>query len=185
MSTSKTEPSIPYGKYFEFFPPKVWSLQHFSAMINEYYENTDKRNINNAFYKALKDVENNQTFTEEASQIAKELIKKKRVLYSGHLRCTFSRCLFTGSCHFTLRSVPNELLQVLRAPDLISLKDALSYIPPNITYSPYGTSSKSTTKVGGKLPKKGKDFPSHIILQIPCLAFHVPNFQLQEDILSI
>lgn len=79
MSTSKTEPSIPYGKYFEFFPPKVWSLQHFSAMINEYYENTDKRNINNAFYKALKDVENNQTFTEEASQIAKELIKKKRV----------------------------------------------------------------------------------------------------------
>jgi hypothetical protein len=79
MSTSKTEPSIPYGKYFEFFPSKVWSLQHFSAMINEYYENTDKRNINNAFYKALKDVENNQTFTEEACQIAKELIKKKRV----------------------------------------------------------------------------------------------------------
>lgn len=136
MSTSKTEPFIPYGKYFEFFPAKVWSLQHFSTMISEYYENTDKRNINNAFYKALKDVVNDQTFADEAQQIAKELIKKKRVstigenkilcpllafrsqkvLYSGHLRCTFSGCLFTSSCHFPLRSVPNELLQVLRAP---------------------------------------------------------------------
>uniref|UniRef100_U9TKK6 Uncharacterized protein n=1 Tax=Rhizophagus irregularis (strain DAOM 181602 / DAOM 197198 / MUCL 43194) TaxID=747089 RepID=U9TKK6_RHIID len=149
MSTSKTEPSIPYGKYFEFFPPKVWSLQHFSAMINEYYENTDKRNINNAFYKALKDVENNQTFTEEASQIAKELIKKKRIQIVHPPQKREKSCSSQIPWQLILQSLYAFLFS-----DLISLKDALSYIPPNITYSPYGTSSKSTTKVGGKLPKK-------------------------------
>ncbi|PKB99597.1 hypothetical protein RhiirA5_383076 [Rhizophagus irregularis] len=149
-------------------------------MINEYYENTDKRNINNAFYKALKDVENNQTFTEEASQIVKELIKKKR-----DIKEISTKQNLTTMEADTNSSSTSKKRKIMQQSDLISLKDALSYIPPNITYSPYGTSSKSTTKVGGKLPKKGKDFPSHIILQIPCLAFHVPNFQLQEDILSI
>ncbi|CAB5200525.1 unnamed protein product [Rhizophagus irregularis] len=141
-------------------------------MINEYYENTDKRNINNAFYKALKDVENNQTFTEEASQIVKELIKKKR-----DIKEISTKQNLTTMEADTNSSSTSKKRKIMQQSDLISLKDALSYIPPNITYSPYGTSSKSTTK--------GKDFPSHIILQIPCLAFHVPNFQLQEDILSI
>jgi hypothetical protein len=45
--------------------------------------------------------------------------------------------------------------------ELITLDDRFSYIPPHITYSPHGTFSKNTTKVGGKPPKKvllWKDF---------------------------
>jgi hypothetical protein len=83
MSNSKTKSLIPYGKYFEFFPSQVWSLQHFSAMITEYYEITDKRTINNAFYKTLEGVENDQNCTEEGRQIAKKLIKKKKVSAIG------------------------------------------------------------------------------------------------------
>ncbi|CAB4411211.1 unnamed protein product [Rhizophagus irregularis] len=77
MSTSEAELLIPYGKYFEFFPTKVWSLQHFSKMISEYYEINDKRVIHNMFYKMLKSVANDQNLTEDACNIAKELIEKR------------------------------------------------------------------------------------------------------------
>lgn len=83
MSTSETELYVPSEKYFEFFPQEVWSLQHFFAMISEYYKINDKRVIHNAFYKALKSVANDQNFTEEARQNAKELIKKKMVSAIG------------------------------------------------------------------------------------------------------
>jgi hypothetical protein len=79
LSTSEAELLIPYGKYFEFFPTKVWSLQHFSKMISEYYEINDKRVIHNMFYKMLKSVANDQNLTEDARNIAKELIEKRMV----------------------------------------------------------------------------------------------------------
>lgn len=71
MSTSEAELLIPYGKYFEFFPTKVWSLQHFSKMISEYYEVNNKRVIYNIFYKTLKSVANDQNLTENSCNIAK------------------------------------------------------------------------------------------------------------------
>ncbi|CAH1768556.1 8862_t:CDS:2, partial [Entrophospora sp. SA101] len=76
-----------------------WSLQHFSAMIAEYYESTNKRTIHNVFYKTLKGIENDQNFTEEVHQIAKELIKKKKVYI-------FPGVYFTSSC--TSRCVPSQ-----------------------------------------------------------------------------
>ncbi|CAJ0834030.1 17224_t:CDS:2 [Entrophospora sp. SA101] len=51
--------------------------------------------------------------------------------------------------------------KITEQSELITLEDALSYIPPHVTYSPHGTISKNTTQVGGKPPKKvllWKDF---------------------------
>ncbi|GBC06341.1 hypothetical protein RclHR1_06780005 [Rhizophagus clarus] len=79
MSTSEAELTIPYEKYFEFFPAKVWSLQHFSKMFSEYYEVKDRRAVHNIFYKILKSVANDQSATVEVRNTAKELIERKIV----------------------------------------------------------------------------------------------------------
>ncbi|CAJ0833377.1 14291_t:CDS:2 [Entrophospora sp. SA101] len=165
MSTSITKLLIPYGKYFEFFPPKVWSLQHFSAMIAEYYESTNKRTIHNVFYKTLKGIENDQNFTEEVHQIAKELIKKKKSdtkevskVLEDITNSSEKRKIVTMGMDSSSTSKKKKITE---QSELITLEDALSYIPPHVTYSPHGTISKNTTQVGGKPPKKvllWKDF---------------------------
>ncbi|RGB41742.1 hypothetical protein C1646_751802 [Rhizophagus diaphanus] len=48
-------------------------------MISEYYEIKDKRAIHNTFYKILKSIANDQKFTDEARNTAKELIEKRIV----------------------------------------------------------------------------------------------------------
>ncbi|RGB31103.1 hypothetical protein C1646_764466 [Rhizophagus diaphanus] len=143
ISTSEAELLIPYGKYFEFFPTKVWSLQHFSKMISEYYEINDKRVIHNIFYKTLKSVANDQNLTEDSRNIAKELIEKR-------MCDTKKRDIETLEAEGSSTSKKKKITQ----SKFITLKVALSRILPHIAYSPYVTSSKSTTKVGGNPPKK-------------------------------
>ncbi|GBB84823.1 hypothetical protein RclHR1_01140012 [Rhizophagus clarus] len=51
-------------------------------------------------------------------------------------------------------TLPEEHINIIIKLPLLSMEEALSYPPPYIKYSPYGTTSKSTTRVGGTPPKK-------------------------------
>ncbi|CAG8815467.1 20287_t:CDS:2, partial [Racocetra persica] len=102
---------------------------------------------------ALKDIENNPNYTEEVHQIVKELIKKKKAnkVLSDITNSSEKRKIATMEMDNS--STAKKRKTKVRS-ELITLEDALSYIPPRITYSPHGTFSKNTTKVGDKLPKK-------------------------------
>ncbi|CAB4417938.1 unnamed protein product [Rhizophagus irregularis] len=52
----------------------------------------------------------------------------------------------------TTNSPPEEHIHVIVKLPLLSLEEALSCIPPPITYSPDCTKSKTTTKVNGDPP---------------------------------
>src|SRR5436309_2731261 len=95
---------------------------------------------------------------------------------------TPDKCSRLPTQNFLIRSTESEeefdYIYTFILSELIMLEDALSYIPPHINYSPHGTISKNTTKVGGKPLKKvllWKDFFN--MVNEHCFDNKQPRFQ--------
>ncbi|CAJ0834282.1 1586_t:CDS:2 [Entrophospora sp. SA101] len=75
---SSTCHSIPYEKYFEFFPYEKWSLQHYISLVIDNYEHAEKDKAHLAFFNTLHNISNDSNISQDIREIAEKLIENKK-----------------------------------------------------------------------------------------------------------
>ncbi|GBC07921.1 hypothetical protein RclHR1_00780001 [Rhizophagus clarus] len=123
--------------------------------LKQNQENEEKENISlfcliqgNALTDAFEiDIEKSKSVSK-----LKDIIKKKNAQTFANVDAKDIK-LWKISKYFP-DMPPEEHIHLIVKSPLLSLKEALSCIPPPITYSPKCIISKNTTKVNGVLPKK-------------------------------
>ncbi|CAG8799406.1 19510_t:CDS:2 [Racocetra persica] len=76
--TRETSESIPYAKYFDFFPCEKWALDHYVALITDNYKFTEKKEAYCTFYITLHKINNDLCMPQEVRDIAQNLIENSK-----------------------------------------------------------------------------------------------------------
>ena len=108
MSTTnyaqETSESIPFEKYFEFFPCDTWSLRHFVTLVIGSYIFAEKEKTHRSFYNTLSDINNNFYVFQEVRDITQNLIKSRKVSISRITNSVWwGLCQVLVSCTYYLR----------------------------------------------------------------------------------
>ncbi|CAJ0756976.1 4663_t:CDS:2 [Entrophospora sp. SA101] len=99
---SSTCHSIPYEKYFEFFPYEKWSLQHYISLVIDNYEHAEKDKAHLAFFNTLHNISNDSNISQDIREIAEKLIENKK----------------SGSCTYWIRSNGGGVILTLTSSEL-------------------------------------------------------------------
>lgn len=75
----ETSESIPYARYFNFFPCEKWALRHYLTLIIDNYKFAEKRESYRIFFNTLQHISNDLSISQEIRNVALTLIKNKKV----------------------------------------------------------------------------------------------------------
>ncbi|CAG8540179.1 16127_t:CDS:2 [Cetraspora pellucida] len=78
IRTYKTSESIPYAKYFDFFPCEKWALDHYVALITDNYKFAEKKEAHRTFYITLHKINDDLCMPQEVRDIAQNLIENSK-----------------------------------------------------------------------------------------------------------
>ncbi|CAG8657761.1 19432_t:CDS:2, partial [Racocetra fulgida] len=73
-----TSESIPYAKYFDFFPCEKWALDHYVALITDNYKFAEKKEAHRTFYITLHKINDDLCMPQEVRDIAQNLIENSK-----------------------------------------------------------------------------------------------------------
>ncbi|CAG8770299.1 14970_t:CDS:2, partial [Racocetra persica] len=76
--TRETSESIPYAKYFNFFPCEKWALDHYVALITDNYKFAEKKEAHRTFYITLHKINDDLCMPQEVRDIAQNLIENSK-----------------------------------------------------------------------------------------------------------